>query len=119
MKYTKDDLAKMSGFEINKELCILRGLVVAHEQYTHYSDRDENVVLLEGGDSFDFNNWNDIMPLAVEHGVEYANAGGENYVAATSIYNYFEMGEGIFFECTNPQRAIACCLILVLQEQQQ
>jgi hypothetical protein len=114
MKYTKDDLVKMSGFEISKELCILRGLVVAHEQYMNYSDRDENVVLLESDDGFNFKNWNDIMPLAVEHNLTLQNVvgrGGNYWMAGPNTYHHY---------CdASPQRAIACCLILVLQEQQQ
>jgi hypothetical protein len=117
MKYTKDDLAKMSGFEISKELCILRGIVVAHEQYMNYSDRDEDVVLLEGDDSFNFKNWNDIMPLAVENGVYHCNGTAfqtiQDYIDGRTIFN-----EPCFFAPSSPQRAIACCLILVLQERE-
>ena len=130
MKYTVKKLQELSGFEINKKICELRGVAIASEQYHDYSDRDENIVLLDGGDSFHFINWNDIMPLAVEHGISLVKLNGAWMAIHQWIYidDYYEStgdscGLACDASCTfphkSPQRAIACCLILVLQEQQQ
>ncbi len=132
MKYTVKKLQELSGFEINKKICELRGVAIASEQYHDYSDRDENIVLLDGGDSFHFINWNDIMPLAVEYGVLlghsdwfdcYSFVNMEKWVAYESKadinYDMIISDSCQWFSDNIPQRAIACCLILVLQEQQQ
>jgi hypothetical protein len=61
-------------------------------------------------------NWNDIMPLAVEHDIIYGMvicpAG-----SAAAYYARLIAGDITTSYAPTPQRAIACCLILVLQEQ--
>ena len=101
MKYTKDDLAKMSDSTINGAICNLSAYA-------------KNKLM------FDFNEWNDIMPLAIEHEIitlkQYRNWWAI-CVKGTDVDWAIEFD--IHAEDESPQRAIACCLILVLQEQQQ
>lgn len=118
MKYTKEQLQAMSDFEIGKALAIECGKVIASEQYFHYGDRDENVVLLfPAGDSFNINNHADIMPMAFERGVSIVKTDNENlWLAMSAAYrlSVFRQAE-IMVQDESPLRAIACCLILVLQ----
>ena len=109
---TKEQLQVMSDFELGKALAIKCGKTIADEQYFHYGDRDENVVLLfPQGESFNINNPSDIMPLAFEHKICFSWK--RNGLCLTH-----KDGGFINHDCqdANPLRAIACCLILVLQE---
>lgn len=119
MKYTKEQLQAMSDFEIGKSLAIECGKVIASEQYFHYGDRDENVVLLfPAGESFNINNPADIMPLAFKHNISIISGdGGKTWWAeyATEINHQFIMCSKQSCQDVSPLRAIACCLILVLQ----
>ena len=112
MKYTKEQLQDMNDAQINIALAELLGFNLAY-----HSMRDIGRMLvieeIDGGLSRipDYcNNWNDVMPLAIEHDVAYL----KTYKAA-----YCGM-DGSWYKkhCADnkPQRAIACCLILVLQE---
>jgi hypothetical protein len=97
MKYTKDDLSKMGENSINDALYNL----------SSYAKAKLN---------FNFLEWNHIMPLAVEHKLTFAPHVKSMWICYqrnkpfSPKYDYFD---------ASPQRAIACCLILVLQEQQQ
>lgn len=117
---TKEQLQATSKFELGKALAELAGLTVSNNQYMEYADRDENVVLLiPAGDSFSVDNPNDIMPLAFEHGISLIeNDDGYTAYHKFSIYEdiNYRIEHGAYFGGTNPLRAIACCLILVLQE---
>ena len=70
---------------------------------------------------FTFNDWSDIMPLAVEHNISHISSdGGGTWWAeyATEINQQFIMCSKQSYQSESPQRAIACCLILVLQERE-
>jgi ABC-type iron transport system FetAB ATPase subunit len=99
MKYTKDDLMRMKDSTINGVICNL-------------SPYAKNKLM------FNFNNWNDIMPLAVEHDVAYIKSERSAF-SGLYIDGEYDCYYGFKLKVENdvPQRAIACCLILVLQEQ--
>lgn len=100
-KLTKDDLAKMSDFDIFEKLSDMTGTWISECQ-----------------------RWCDLMPLAVEHGINLikldsswaATNNAESYIIDSS-YRFNEVG-GVSCWHSSPQRAIACCLILVLQERE-
>ena len=112
MKYTKDDLEKMSDFEVNKSIAIALGGYGGA-----VGDWLPNGVKLKKDSffytEFDFNDWCSIMPLAVENNLTLQNVvgrGGNYWMAGPNTYHHY---------CDkSPQRAIACCLILVLQERE-
>jgi hypothetical protein len=108
MKYTKEQLEGMHNDEVSKLLCASLGFNVQNFVF-------EGVVTIEQVgkvSTFDMMDWNDIMPLAVEHNLTLQNVvgrGGNYWMAGPNTYHHY---------CdSSPQRAIACCLILVLQEQ--
>lgn len=129
MKYTKEQLQAMSDKEINTALATLvfdaqgapyvinqtvalgkmdklRQDCLGYELYPHAID-----VICGFGMRIDYcNTPNDIMPLAFEYGVEYKKLPLTQKFAADSPSDYHS-------RCVNenPLRAIACCLILVLQ----
>ena len=125
MKYTKEQLQGMSDFERNSVLLNMLGLKVSEEQYIEYSDRDERCVIVDKYSVADTvidycNNPSDIMPLAFEHKLtispqierfDIPSAG--LWVSTDKNWNgkYSVMDK-------NPLRAIACCLILVLQDKE-
>jgi hypothetical protein len=133
MKYTKEQINGMSDFEVNNLIIKLsydklnteKGRFVSlHSVHqdgnsnaaVYFANHKSGEVVAVG--LFDFSNWNDIMPLAVEHGVNY----GRVICPAGSGAAYYAKqidGDIITSYEPTPQRAIACCLILVLQEQQQ
>lgn len=116
MKHTKEQLQGMSNLEINRALAMVmgkysgivgdwmpNGVKVNDESNIFYSERDY------------CNNPSDIMPLAIKNElvcdfycgkVYHQTPNGDDYNYIKIEYNYDE----------NPLRAIACCLILVLQE---
>ncbi len=63
---------------------------------------------------------NDIMPLAKQCGLDI-RLGVLECIASNDLCAYYEFGDDheglLFFADNNYCRAIACCLILVLQEQ--
>lgn len=89
-KLTKDYLAKMSDFEVFEKLSGMTGDWISECQ-----------------------RWCDLMPLAVEHGVWLQSIDSGDDARWTA-------GANTYFSVTDksPQRAIACCLILVLQERE-
>ncbi len=126
MKYTKEQIDGMHNDDISKLLCALLGFNVQNFVF-------EGVVTIEQMgkvSTFDMMDWSDIMPLAVEHGISLVKLNGEWMAIHQWIYidDYYEStGESCGLACDasctfphkSPQRAIACCLILVLQERQQ
>ena len=124
---TKEQLQVMSDFEVNKALAELLRWEVAeicdnsvlgmttkfHEKYpntlwVHKAPNQawEQVCFTHTPD--------DIMPMAFEHKLSLHHV--------TDRENgYWLAGSNTYHCCkdTNPLRAIACCLILVLQEQKQ
>jgi hypothetical protein len=99
MKYTKEQLDLMSDHTLN------------HALYTslYYTSNHELPDFCPEYCS----NWSAIMPPAFEHDVVYLR----NYKSAYSKINGHR--HEYMFTHEKPQRAIACCLILVLQERQQ
>jgi len=68
------------------------------------------------------NNWNDLMPLVVEHGICYADRQNDGYLGQGRFLVQYaakqlESGRYEFIEKRgdNLQRALAECLLLVLQ----
>jgi hypothetical protein len=102
MKHTKEQLREMSDSEQNKVLEKLTGRY-CQDCFGKYIR------------TMDYcGNWNDIMPLAIEHGIMYEiseNRSGEKLVRA------FNMDRSIITPWTaiSPQRAITSCLIMVLE----
>jgi hypothetical protein len=124
MKYTKDDLAKMSIAEINEVLQKILGRWVDGDGRITWMLGDDVITQTEGGYAGKVNycaNWNDLMPLAVEHKIHFGPDGDlDNPINHYAISDKSISSENLIeLVDSNPQRAIACCLILVLQEQQQ
>ena len=118
MKYTKDDLAKMSDFELTCALAKMQGFETSNFNF-------EDVAVISKGaktTTFDYRDWSDIMPLAIEHGVCLTSpiASHKNKWQASQTDGGGKWSaDDFYFSNESPQRAIACCLILVLQESQQ
>ena len=110
MKYTKEQLEGVHNDEISKLLCASLGFNVQNFVF-------EGVVTVERMgkvSTFDMMDWSDIMPLAVEHNVALAPH-SDSWEAFTLQKNWQVVD--MQYMDKSPQRAIACCLILVLQEQ--
>lgn len=124
----KDELQAMSDFEVNKALAELLRWEVAeicdksvlgmttkfHEKYpnTLWAHKAPN----QAWEQICFTHTpDDIMPLAFEYGVYYYNG-----TACTAISDFIDghvvFDEPYYFDAGRNLRAIACCLILVLQE---
>ena len=103
MKHTREQLSVMSDFEVNKTLCLLLGFDVSGvtEQRNQMIDAVPNFC----------EDWDRLMPLAVDNNLMLQNAvwsGGNYWIAWSNTYHHY---------CDkSPQRAIACCLIMVLEE---
>ena len=105
---TKEQLQVMSDFEVNKALAVAMGRYVGE-----VGEWMPNGVKVKDESGFFYsemnycNTPNDIMPLAFEHKLEIDwFADGRCLVGAGDF----------MYQSPNPLRAIACCLILVLQE---
>lgn len=108
----------MTDFELNKVIAKALG-------YTcHESNNGDKVWIRKynrsAGETDYFglvdycNNWNDLMPLLVDHKIGYRvpiSMGDRNLYTAISFNGYRVSNE-------NPQRALAECLLKVLQEKQ-
>ena len=108
MKYTKEQLEGMNDFEVSKALCVLLGFDVngVTESWNQMINAVPNLC----------EDWSRLMPLAVEHDIIY----GMVICPAGSAAAYYAKqigGDTTTSYAPTPQRAIACCLILVLQEQ--
>ena len=111
---TKEQLRAMSAFEVNKSISLLIGVDV--------TGVSEERNWMTGAVADWIGNPNYIMPLSFKHGISLiklddawtATNSAESYMLDSS-YRFNEVG-GISFFHVLPLRAIACCLILVLQE---
>ena len=61
--------------------------------------------------NFDIYDWSDIMPLAVEHGVTYIK--GSRTAYSNINFDCSDVYYDEYCECDIPQRAIACCLLMM------
>lgn len=128
---TKEQLQAMSDRQVDCALCeiVHDSKIVANlfNEGNHFAAQTK-----EGVDFYVpnyCNTPNDIMPLAFEHGISFLNAGNGLMFTATNNYELlcdkrlsdpeFKEAGGIYFIDVEPLRAIACCLILVLQEKKQ
>lgn len=103
---TKQQLQTMSDFEVNKALCTILGKDV--------SGVDEQRNMMTGAVTEYCDKYSAVMPLAFEHHLtmHYVDNGDEHKWFVTKPYSPEHCHDA------NPLRAIACCLILVLQEKQ-
>ena len=109
MKFTKEHLRDMNTTEINTTLARLLDFNL---QWHSMKDIGRILVVEESDGNLsripDYcNNPSDIIPLAFEYrvSIEWFSDGRCLVSTNTEVY-----------QSTNPLRAIACCLILVLQE---
>jgi hypothetical protein len=107
MKHTREQLDGMSDFEVSKTLCNLIGYDV--------SGVTEESNMMTGAVP-ELSDWHYIMPLAVEHDITYVKDQKCAHYKLTEGYDGFDWDE--YFHHDNPQRAIACCLIMVLEANQ-
>lgn len=130
--YTKEQLQAMSDFEVNKSLHFIRLTQKERKDLESIKFKSSSFeVRFKSGCNYlshlkDYcNTPNDIMPLAFEYGVVINKAediedyeGCKGWVASGGVQSWMDevctYGEDCFD--TSPLRAIACCLILVLQE---
>ncbi|QCQ58428.1 hypothetical protein Barba10S_gp034 [Rheinheimera phage vB_RspM_Barba10S] len=134
MKHTKEQLRGMSDAQVNKELELLLN-PKAEFIGQHYVDTGDgiysNVIKYPEGSYYRecpayCRDVSDIMPLAFEHGISaihlrdgYLAVKYENYLDVSAFDEIDGIcADGEQFGDKNPLRAIACCLILVLQEKQ-
>lgn len=110
---TKEQLQAMSDFDVNKALAVMLWFRLDNSQD---GSTPEVLVIRRTCDSListavDYCNIpNDIMPLAFEHGVSFFH-NVDSWIAMKSMLSVASPS----YKDTNPLRAIACCLILVLQ----
>lgn len=106
MKHTREQLDGMSDLEITEIVAKNLGMEIINHSYDAvmcgYTGMRSTVA-----DRNYCNNWNDIMPLAVEHGVVFIQINGTYYAEHRTTKE--------FFANESPQRAIACCLVMVLE----
>lgn len=116
MKYTKEQLQGVSDFEVNKAL----GHLVYKNSYIERSVHGGSEISIINKDfalvMVDYcNNWNDVMPLAVEYGISLCPSEDKKDCEWYADKIFSRNLESCWSD-KSPQRAIACCLILVLQE---
>jgi len=104
----------MNDYGLNKEIVkIIYPTWLFIDRYTPKSDVAFVCIpeMSDGGVKFDFNNWNDLMPLVVEHQIMYIVV-DYGFVAFKHLLEI----DGDNCEATNknPQRALAECLLKVL-----
>ena len=99
----------MSDFEVSKAICALLGFDVngVTESWNQMINAVPNLC----------EDWSRLMPLAVEHDVAYIKSERSAF-SGLYIDDEYDCYYGFKLKVENdvPQRAIACCLILVLQE---
>jgi len=111
-KLTKEQLQGVSDFEVNKTLAELLGKKV--EQHSIFNVGLQWCFVDGEGNLYRMSDYcntpNDIMPLAFEYelNIHKNRYGDPEWICSSRTNRYFEHA--------NPLRAIACCLILVLQE---
>ena len=103
MNYTREQLENMSDFELNTAIAKFLGFA------PHDYNFDGLVTMHKGykTTTFDFRDWSDIMPLAVEHkliiNLNLGTAAGVDSKGVTHLCSDYN----------KPQRAIACCLLMM------
>ena len=106
-KLTKEQLQGISDFEVNATLA---DLLNVKWQISAVDDE----CLMVGSEVMDYcNTPNDIMPLAFERNVSIVQSEADRKHGQWCAFLWHTEDE---FNDTNPLRAIAYCLILVLQE---
>lgn len=111
---TKEQLHAMSDFEVSKALAVKLGFRIdnnqdANPQITTVRRTCDSLMHA----AFDYcNTPNDIMPLAFEHKISIFAYQDATLWVAQHYFDSIGMNTVIH---KNPLRAIACCLILVLQ----
>jgi hypothetical protein len=121
MKHTREQLDGMSKLELNKTL--LTAADVQHyeqESKIYYGVKHDGDNVVSIFTEFDYEKWQDTMPLAVEYGISIiqseVNKEMNNWCACHEVVQlHGEFECGLSFCTSNPQRAIACCLIMVLE----
>lgn len=119
MNYTKEQLQGMSDTQILKRLYQLLGYTVIDYEY-------QEVITIRDGKKVTTAELccDDIMPLAFEYGISFISL-SDGYMASKCEDIYMEESYRSIRFCDpgdmefadkNPLRAIACCLILVLQD---
>lgn len=109
---TKEQLQAMSDFDVT--LALAKLVCKTHITYTR---GDGEMVCVDNMKVDYCNTPNDIMPLAFEHRIQlmpFQDCVGTDWFAD----QIFNSSPDSAYSDTNPLRAIACCLILVLQEKQ-
>ena len=111
-----EEISKLSDFELNKAIAELiypeLNWVMSNTCY------DNTTVVANSGDGWKLNycnNWNDLMPLVVEHEISLNDATNSEWIADT--FRVMPRNE-LFSISKNPQRALAECLLLVLQDKE-
>jgi len=126
---TKEQLSSMQNYEISLLLCELLGYMVTFIHPCHESEMPTiNVAgkTLGGFYAVEFGRWDCLMPLAIEHKIDLISL-EDGYIAMKCKDVYMEEKYRTLKFCgpspsdfahESPQRAIVCCLILLLQEKQ-
>lgn len=120
MKYTKEQLMGMSDFKVNVALELLLN---PKAQYvgTHYVETGDgvynNVVKYPEWPNYRecanyCRDWDEVMPLAVEYKLAIMPV----YLNECTVWQVTSSAAGKSWRDPKMQRAISCCLILVLQE---
>lgn len=114
---TQEQLQKMTEQALTFELACL----VFGEDEVYAAKHGKVAITIDSGAKyFSINYWQWIMPLAVEHDVNYRSY--NSVKTGLQFYTARFIGESLDIEsreCETPQRAIAICLILKLQEIQE
>lgn len=104
----------MTDLEVNKEIAELILSMRALSMRAEASKDSEDFIkfIIKPSCERDYcNNWNDLMPLCIEHGVDLWRLKSSVWVSAQSNKH-----NNKHFRNENPQRALAECLLKVLQE---
>jgi hypothetical protein len=103
-KLTQEQVSELSDKDLNKRVA----------RFFAFYYVGQNRCLTAGGDYIDLpdycNNWNDLMPLVIEHEIAF------NPIDRPALF--WVAGSNSYHPTKNkiPQRALAECLFLVLQE---
>lgn len=126
MKLFKEQLEEMSDFELNKalHLNILTRKPMKDLESITYKHGAFDVRFKSGANFLShlknyLHSYDDLMPLAIEHGIGILSEDGEIYGATTNTflhYTPFPDAYAISFTSGKPQRDIACCLIMLLEK---
>lgn len=113
----------MNDFELNKAIAEALGINLEPDsEYKSHGEISSCVMWYEGKTYHSANycnNWSDLMPLVVEYGIAFGQIN-----SIESEVKYFQAGRWTIpfrkmkpytCESTNPQRALAECLLKVLE----